>query len=61
MIVEDDNWLYNTTRYGEPTQSRIMICNVFACNVWRAAGLFDEKKVNCAEFSVWDSYKISIF
>ena len=40
LIPEKDGWIYETTRFGEPEQSPVMICNVFVCNVWKAAGLF---------------------
>ena len=56
MVYFQDGWLYPTTREGTPTISpvmiqtsatlffcfQVMICNVFVCNVWKAAGLFAE-------------------
>jgi hypothetical protein len=38
-----------------------MVCHVFICNVWKYAGLFDGKEINCGEFGVADGYKINIF
>lgn len=38
-----------------------MICQVFSCNVLKHAGVFGSKNINCAEFSVWDLYKINIY
>jgi hypothetical protein len=30
-IPENDNWLYNTTRNGEPAVGPAMVCCVFVC------------------------------
>jgi len=38
-----------------------MICQVFACSVLKHAGIFKNHNLNCAEFSVWDLYKIKIY
>ena len=29
LMPEKDGWIYETTRFGEPEQSPVMICNVF--------------------------------
>ena len=42
LIPEEDNWLYPTTKYGEPYDSDVSICNVFTCKVLRAAGIFGD-------------------
>merc|ERR1712212_794152 len=61
MIPEQDGWLYHTTREGTPTISPVMICNVFVCNVWKAAGLFADinNQINCGETSVNDNYRLA--
>ena len=55
-IVEQDSWVYNTTRWGEPYVGKAMVCCVFVCNTWKAAGIFGElaDSINCAEFTNWD-------
>lgn len=50
-IVEEDEWMYNTTRYGEPAEGKAMVCCVFVCNMWRAGGLFEGIDFNCAEMT----------
>lgn len=60
-IVEQDSWVYNTTRYGEPAVGRSMVCCVFVCSMWKNAGLFDGLDVNCAELTNWDDYALDIF
>jgi hypothetical protein len=51
--VEQDSWVYNTTRNGKPYTGPSMVCCVFVCNMWKAGGLFEEIKneVNCAELT----------
>lgn len=58
-IVEQDDWVYNTTRYGEPTVGKNMVCCVYVCNSWKAAGIFGDNEVNCGEFTNWDD--VSVF
>jgi hypothetical protein len=62
-IVEQDSWLYETTRYGEPTVGESMVCCVYVCRGWKAAGLFDEidSDFNCGELNNWDDYALNIF
>jgi len=60
-MVEQDKWLYNTTRNGTPVMARSMVCCVFVCNVWKAGGLFDGKDVNCAEQTNWDDSSLALF
>ncbi|CAE7848699.1 unnamed protein product [Symbiodinium sp. KB8] len=63
VIVEDDNWRYNTTRYGQPAVGRSMVCCVFVCHIWKAAGLFEDldNEVNCGELTNWDDYALDMF
>jgi len=60
-IPEQDDWLYETTRYGEPTLSKSMVCNDFVCNVMKAGGLFGDVEINCGDSSVNDMYKLNIY
>ena len=61
-IVENDNWIYNTTKYGIPAQGKSMVCCVFVCNIWKASGIFGEltNDINCAEQTNWDDYVLTI-
>jgi hypothetical protein len=60
-IPELDSWLYNTTRYGQPTTGQDMVCCVFVCNIWKAAGVFGEltDSIQCGELNNW--YAVSNF
>jgi len=62
-LPEKDEWQYPTLRNGNPFTSDVSICNVFACKVWRAAGVFDgmEQDFACGEFSVSDNYRLNIY
>ena len=62
-VVEQDDWIYNTTRYGKPVKGRSMVCCVFVCAMWKAAGIFEEvgDAVNCAEFVNEDVYQLNVF
>jgi len=64
-LVEKDSWTYNTTRNGKVAQGRSMVCCVFVCSMWKAAGVFDSlvggaQSVNCAELTNSDDYALSI-
>jgi len=61
-IVEQDSFVYNTTRYGKDMPGPSMVCCVFVCHTWKAAGLFDnlDSEVNCAELTNWDDYALNI-
>jgi hypothetical protein len=63
MIVEQDSWNYHTLRNGQPTVDKSMVCCVYVCNVWKAAGVFKDinSDFNCAEMTNWDDYSLSIF
>jgi len=60
-IVEQDAWMYNTTRNGEPAQGRSMVCCVYVCSLWKAAGVFGDDEINCGEFTNADDYGMAIF
>merc|ERR1712176_605218 len=41
-----------------------MVCCMFVCQMWKAAGLFDDlgsENVNCNEFSNFDVYGLDVF
>lgn len=61
-IPEQDTWMYNTTRWDEPAVGRSMVCCVFVCSTWKAAGVFGElaDSINCAEVTNWDDYALTI-
>ena len=61
-IPEQDTWLYETTRYDQPAVGRSMVCCVFVCSTWKAAGVFGEltDSINCAEQTNWDDYSLNI-
>jgi len=63
ILPEKDGWKYPTTKDGQPSLSPVMICNVFVCNVWKAAGLFHDIKgeFNCGETSVNDNYRLELY
>lgn len=63
IIPEQDSWVYNTTRYGEPAVGKAMVCCVFVCNIWKAAGVFGDiaDEVNCGELTNYDDYILTIF
>lgn len=61
-IPEQDTWMYETTRYDQPAVGRSMVCCVFVCSTWKAAGVFGElaDSINCAEQTNWDDYVLKI-
>jgi hypothetical protein len=60
-VVEQDSWVYNTTRYDVPYEAPSLVCCVFVCNVWKSAGVFQGMDVNCAEQTNIDDYSLQIF
>jgi len=62
-MVEDDNWLYDTHRYGVPVKGPSMVCCAFVCHIWKASGVFSDidSEVNCGELTNWDDYALTIF
>jgi len=61
VIVEQDAWMYQTTRNGEPAVGRSMVCCVFVCSTLKAAGIFGDDEVNCGEFTNADDYGMALF
>lgn len=61
-IPEQDTWMYNTTRYDQPAVGRSMVCCVYVCSSWKAAGVFGSlaDSINCAEQTNWDDYVLTI-
>lgn len=59
-MVEKDSWTYNTTRNGIPTEGPSMMCCVFVCRMWKAAGIFDDLDFNCAELTDVDVYSLTV-
>jgi hypothetical protein len=62
-IVERDDWVYNTTKSGVPAVGPSMVCCVFVCNIWKAAGVFGNltSEIQCAEQTLWDIFSMKIF
>jgi len=62
-IPEQDSWMYQTTKGVEetPAVGRSMVCCVYVCSSWKAAGLFGDKEVNCGEFTNVDDYGLAFF
>lgn len=61
-MVEQDGWVYNTTRYGEVAEGPSMVCCVFTCSVWKHAGVFAEltDEIQCAELTNWDDFSLAV-
>jgi len=59
--VEEDKWLYNTTRYGQPAVGKATVCCVFVCMMWKSGGLFDGIDVECGEQTNYDIYSLALF
>jgi hypothetical protein len=64
-MVEQDKWRYHLTRYNRdtPALGPSMVCCVFVCNVWKAAGVFGPlaDDINCGELTNSDDYVLSLF
>lgn len=62
-LPEQDTWLYQTTRYNDtnPVEGRSMVCCVYVCSSWKAAGLFGDAEINCGEFTNADDYSMNFF
>lgn len=69
-IVEQDEWLYKTTKYvhgneGEmvEVEDRAMVCCVWVASLWKAAGVFDniDQQMNAGEQTNVDDYMLTIF
>jgi hypothetical protein len=61
-IVEEDSWVYNITRYGEPAVGPSLVCCTFVCNIWKHGGLFGDlaDEINCAEQTNFDVYSMQV-
>jgi hypothetical protein len=46
--------MYHTRRNGEPAEGRSMVCCVFVCSLWKAAGVFGDTEINCGELTNYD-------
>lgn len=62
-MPEQDSWQYNTTIDGQNAIAKSMVCCVFVCNMWKAAGVFSEigSELQCGEQTLWDLYSMNIF
>jgi len=62
-LVEQDDWDYKTTKFGEEAEGRAMVCCVWVSSVWKAAGMFDEfnAEMNAGEQTNYDDYVLTIF
>lgn len=63
VIVEQDVWTYNTTRNGKAVVAPSMVCCVFVCSMYKAAGIFNEigSDINCGELTNYDVTNLDIF
>jgi len=54
-IPEEDGWVYS--------DGLSMVCDVFVCEMWKAAGLFGElaSQINCTEQTPFDVYSMAMF
>jgi hypothetical protein len=62
MVEQDSNLYSNTFNNGTVAMAPAMVCDVFVCNVWKAAGLFQEidNDFNCGEQTNNDVYNLDI-
>ena len=62
LIVERDDWMYDTNRYGQPAQGPAQVCCTFVCNVWKQGGLFGNlsSTIQCAEQTNFDDYSLDL-
>jgi len=61
-IPESDEWMYTqVNNNNETVQGRSMVCDVFICSVWKAAGMLGDVPFNCAEATNWDIYTLNVF
>jgi hypothetical protein len=54
-LPEQDSWVY--------TDGRSLVCDVFVCTIWKAAGLFDDlaEEIQCTELTPRDVYTMNVF
>ena len=62
LIVERDDWVYDTQRYGQPAQGPAQVCCTFVCNIWKSGGLFGNlsDSIFCAEQTNFDDYSLDL-
>ena len=62
-IPEQDDWMYNTTRYGVQTVGKSQVCNVFVCNMWKSGGVYSpiNNDFQCGEQTLWGLFSLNIF
>jgi len=62
-VVELDSWDYKTTRNNVSVIGKSMVCCVYVCSIWKAAGLFDDigREIQCGEQTNWDDYAMKLF
>jgi hypothetical protein len=63
-IPEQDSWLYyQKNNNGSMVYGHSMVCDVFVCELWRAAGLFNNlgDEFQCTEATNWDVYTLTMF
>lgn len=60
---ERDDFLYTMkNNNGTTVSARSMVCNVFVCSMWQAAGMFaDQPAFSCGETTNWDIETLKIF
>jgi hypothetical protein len=60
-LVEVDDTVYSQMmRNGTTTRAPAMVCNVFVCRMWKAAGLLKGVDFNCAEQTNRDIYSLDV-
>jgi hypothetical protein len=62
-IVEQDDWMYHTTKNGQAVTGPSLVCCTLVCQIWKWGGVFAEVNgtINCNEMSNWDDYTLAIF
>jgi len=55
VIPEQDDWVYS--------DGKNMVCDVFVCSMWKAAGLFGDlvDEFQCSELTPFDVYRLNFF
>jgi len=61
-LVEEDSWMYNTTRYGVATKAPSKVCCAFVCHMWKACGMYTDlnDEVQCGEQTNLDDYHLNM-
>jgi hypothetical protein len=55
VLPEQDEWVYS--------DGRSLVCDVFVCSIWKAAGLFGDvaDQIQCTELTPRDVYSMNVF